>query len=84
MRFTWILFKLNCLKYLNHSLNPFIQTKEQGTINEICAVSLPFLEYFEINKANDGTTQALIELYENKKILTSKFFFFLFFLNKNQ
>ena len=58
----------NCLKYLNQSLNSFIEAKEQGVINEICAASLPFFEYYEINQEGDATTEALIEFYKNKKI----------------
>lgn len=57
----------NSKSYVNDTINPFINLKDRFHLN-ISAVSLPFLEYFEINKENDGTTELLVELYHNNKI----------------
>lgn len=57
----------NSKPYVKDTITPFINLKDKFHLN-ISAVSLPFLEYFEINKENDGTTEILIELYNNNKI----------------
>jgi hypothetical protein len=57
----------NSKSYVKDTINPFISLKDKLHFN-ISAVSLPFLEYFEVNKENDGTTEFLVELYNNNKI----------------
>jgi hypothetical protein len=53
----------NCLSYIKESLYPFVDAKDQGLISQICTVSIPFMEYFDINKNNDGTTELLLDFY---------------------
>jgi len=58
----------NCKNYIEKSLYPFIYAKDENLISQICSVSIPFLEYFEINKQNDGTTEILLDLYNKNRI----------------
>jgi hypothetical protein len=58
----------NCKKFVEESIIPFIEAKEKGIINSICAVSLPFAEYINISDTNDGTTELLLDLYKKDKI----------------
>jgi hypothetical protein len=57
----------NSIKYAKDTIAPFINLKDRFHLN-ISAVSLPFLEYFDINKENDGTTEFLLGLYNDNKI----------------
>lgn len=58
----------NCKNYIQKSLFPFILGKDENIISQICAVSIPFMEYFETNQNNDGTQQELINLYNQNHI----------------
>jgi len=58
----------NCKPYIENSLFPFIEAKNKKIINEICAVSIPFLEYYEISNKNDGTTESLFNFYKDQLI----------------
>jgi hypothetical protein len=62
----------NCENYVQKSLFPFIKAKEDSLIDQICAVSIPFAEYFDINTQNDKTQEKLIDLY-NKKYINNIF-----------
>lgn len=58
----------NTIEYAKEGLKVFIDAKNDNTIQQICAVSLPFLEYHDINQTEDQTTNFLLELYNSKKI----------------
>jgi len=58
----------NCKTYLKESLDNFFKAKKDGLIDEICAVSLPFLEYYDINNTDDGTTEEIVNLYKEGSI----------------
>jgi hypothetical protein len=58
----------NCKSFAEKSVEPFLIAKNENIISAICAVSLPFFEYFEINQDKDDTTDFLLNLYKNKKI----------------
>lgn len=53
----------NCKNYIQKSLSPIISAKNENLISQICAVSIPFMEYFDINQNNDGTTELLLDFY---------------------
>lgn len=57
----------NNISYAKDTIKPFVSLKDKCHLN-ISAVSIPFLEYFDINKENDGTTEFLIDLYNQNKI----------------
>jgi hypothetical protein len=58
----------NCLPYTKDSLKTFIEAKQQNLISEISSVSIPFEEYFDLNKNEDETTNYLINLNKEKLI----------------
>ena len=58
----------NNIKYAQESTKVLIELKSDDVIQQICAVSLPFLEYFDINKEEDETTNFLLESYKSNKI----------------
>jgi hypothetical protein len=62
----------NSLPYVRQSLYPFINAKDEGLISQVCAVSIPFMEYFDINQNNDGTTELLLDFY-NKSFINHIF-----------
>ena len=58
----------NCINEAQQTIKPFIEAKDKGLIKNICTVSLPFFEYFELTNQNDGTTNFLNNLYLNNSI----------------
>ena len=58
----------NCKKFTEHSISTLIEAKDKKLISTICAVSIPFFEYFDIRKDEDGTTEYLLSLYKNNYI----------------
>lgn len=58
----------NSYEYAKENIKVFLEARDNNIINQICAVSLPFLEYYDINKEEDETTSFLLELYKSNKI----------------
>lgn len=58
----------NCFSYVKDSLHSFAECKRQGLISQICGVSIPFAEYFDLNQTKDCTTDFLIDLHKKQLI----------------
>jgi len=54
----------NCANFLSEGISTFIKAKQNGLINNISVVSVPFIEYFNIKLEEDST----IEILKNLKI----------------
>jgi hypothetical protein len=58
----------NNIQYTQESIKVFIEARKNNLIKQICAVSLPFLEYHDINTEEDQTPNFLSNLYKLNQI----------------